>query len=281
MHCGVPKLIEQQKSLYQILPHPQQQQQQRDEIECPSDIMMKHIVPALDQLLLDNRICIDEVNNIIVSRMIPVELAKSIGLIPSHIDPPAASAYAPTPSSGLNLTISQNFNSLNIPNIASSPTSSTTSTPGSFYPSGSGVGGNGGGGGGGGCGTSPIHQITKGLSGLSTGGGSITRGTSSITSSDINSEPLDLSMDVTGNCQGGKDAISGTMTAASWQVPSIFYDSNQMTLSPVQQLRLVPTPPTSPNLCIIQEEMNAAPTTTSSGVSCITFCHSFAIFGGK
>lgn len=231
----------------------------RDDIECPADIMMKHVVPALDQLLQDSRICLDEVNNIIMTRMVPVELAHSIGLIAMNTDQQSSSAsYANTPPSGLNLTISQNPSSQNIPNIAASPTSiSGNASPCSFYNSPS-CGNNGG--------SSPIHQITKSLSGLTTGGGgSITLGTSSISTCDriINhhessSEPLDLSMDVTIGNFPGKDVISATMTTG-WQVPSIFNDSNQITLSPVQQLRVVPTPPTSPNLCIIQEEMHIGP----------------------
>lgn len=213
----------------------------------------------------ENRICIDEVNKIMVSQMVPIELAQSVGLIVTPIDQPT---YAAQTHSGRNLTLLQNQNSQIIPNIAS-PASSIggTASPCSYYNTPGGATG----------GSSPIHQITKSLSGLTTGGGgggaggSITLGTP--IPPKISSEPLDLSMDVA-------DKEASTTKTTNWQVTSMFYDSNhQMSLSPVQQLRLVPTPPTSPNLCIIQEEMNASPATihsmlhaseqpsTSSGVS--------------
>lgn len=40
----------------------------------------------------------------------------------------------------------------------------------------------------------------------------------------------------------------------TWYVPAQFYDLKPLNLSPAQPLRIVPTPPASPNLCIIQEE---------------------------
>lgn len=45
-----------------------------------------------------------------------------------------------------------------------------------------------------------------------------------------------------------------TPVAAGWYVPAQFYDLKPLNLSPAQPLRIVPTPPASPNLCIIQEE---------------------------
>lgn len=41
---------------------------------------------------------------------------------------------------------------------------------------------------------------------------------------------------------------------SGWYVPAQFYDLKPLNLSPAQQVRIVPTPPASPNLCIIQEE---------------------------
>lgn len=41
---------------------------------------------------------------------------------------------------------------------------------------------------------------------------------------------------------------------ANWYVPAQFYDLKPLNLSPAQPVRIVPTPPASPNLCIIQEE---------------------------
>uniref|UniRef100_A0A336MN49 non-specific serine/threonine protein kinase n=2 Tax=Culicoides sonorensis TaxID=179676 RepID=A0A336MN49_CULSO len=80
--------------------------------------------------------------------------------------------------------------------------------------------------------SSPMHQITRGISGLNTGGGgSISRGIPATCN-----EPLDLTMDV--------------VTTFG---PSGFYDMRQLGIN--QTVRLAPSPPTSPNnLCSIQEE---------------------------
>ncbi|XP_030369599.1 uncharacterized protein LOC115634549 isoform X2 [Scaptodrosophila lebanonensis] len=96
-------------------------------------------------------------------------------------------------------------------------------------------------------GSSPLHQITKGISGLSTGGGSITRGTSAASES---VQPLDLSMEV---CSGSEQASD--YAAPNWFLPTASqYDPKPLNLSPAQPVRVVTTPPASPNLCIIQEE---------------------------
>ncbi|XP_032590033.1 uncharacterized protein LOC6560691 isoform X3 [Drosophila grimshawi] len=102
------------------------------------------------------------------------------------------------------------------------------------------------------CATSPLHQITKGISVLSTGGGggSITRGTSAA-SEGAAQQPLDLSMDV---CIAG-DQPSADYATTNWFMPTAaYYDLKPLNLSPAQPVRVVTTPPASPNLCIIQEE---------------------------
>lgn len=49
--------------------------------------------------------------------------------------------------------------------------------------------------------------------------------------------------------------VSATVPPGTgWYVPAQFYDLKPLNLSPAQPLRIVPTPPASPNLCIIQEE---------------------------
>ncbi|XP_068144703.1 uncharacterized protein Sik3 isoform X2 [Drosophila tropicalis] len=109
-------------------------------------------------------------------------------------------------------------------------------------------------------GSSPLHQITKGISGLSTGasvgagaGGSITRGTSAASEGAAANQPLDLSMDVCGGSGGGGEATD--YASANWFMPAAsYYDLKPLNLSPAQPVRVVPTPPASPNLCIIQEE---------------------------
>ncbi|KMY94920.1 serine/threonine-protein kinase par-1 isoform X4 [Drosophila simulans] len=107
-------------------------------------------------------------------------------------------------------------------------------------------------------GSSPLHQITKGISGLSTGcaGGSITRGTSAASegaaAAAAANQPLDLSMDV---CGGVMDQQPTDYAATNWFMPTAsYYDMKPLNLSPAQPVRVVPTPPASPNLCIIQEE---------------------------
>ncbi|XP_017040848.1 LOW QUALITY PROTEIN: uncharacterized protein LOC108087804 [Drosophila ficusphila] len=103
-------------------------------------------------------------------------------------------------------------------------------------------------------GSSPLHQITKGISGLSTGGagGSITRGTSAASegaAAAAANQPLDLSMDVCGG------VINQDYAANNRFMPNAsYYDLKPLNLSPAQPVRVVPTPPASPNLCIIQEE---------------------------
>ncbi|XP_017013874.3 uncharacterized protein Sik3 isoform X1 [Drosophila takahashii] len=106
--------------------------------------------------------------------------------------------------------------------------------------------------------SSPLHQITKGISGLSTGGagGSITRGTSAASegaaAAAAANQPLDLSMDV---CGGVVDQQPTDYAATNWFMPTAsYYDLKPLNLSPAQPVRVVPTPPASPNLCIIQEE---------------------------
>ncbi|XP_062130194.1 uncharacterized protein LOC133841604 isoform X3 [Drosophila sulfurigaster albostrigata] len=108
--------------------------------------------------------------------------------------------------------------------------------------------------------SSPLHQITKGISGLSTGGagGSITRGTSAASegAAAAAQQPLDLSMDVCSAGGGVCGAEQPTDYATpNWFMPAAaYYDLKPLNLSPAQPVRVVPTPPASPNLCIIQEE---------------------------
>uniref|UniRef100_A0A1A9WJ86 KA1 domain-containing protein n=1 Tax=Glossina brevipalpis TaxID=37001 RepID=A0A1A9WJ86_9MUSC len=125
------------------------------------------------------------------------------------------------------------------------------------YVAGTNSGNSGGGGGGGGGGSSsPLHQITKGISYLSTGGrGSITRGTSVVASeiTAAHNQPLDLSMDI--SSPEDSETPQGSITPQNWFNPgSSYYDIKPLNLSPAQPVRVVTTPPTSPNLCIIQEE---------------------------
>uniref|UniRef100_A0A182MLI5 Non-specific serine/threonine protein kinase n=1 Tax=Anopheles culicifacies TaxID=139723 RepID=A0A182MLI5_9DIPT len=132
---------------------------------------------------------------------------------------------------------------------------------------------------------SPMHQITRGLSTLNTGGGgaggggggggagSITMAGGSITRgtpfpSVACNEPLDLSMDIVNSVEidfSGR-TVAGCYSGAT--TPVNYFDPKNYGLlppPPPQTMRIAATPPTSPNnLCIIQEEHSTAATTTSA-----------------
>uniref|UniRef100_A0A182FEY7 non-specific serine/threonine protein kinase n=1 Tax=Anopheles albimanus TaxID=7167 RepID=A0A182FEY7_ANOAL len=161
----------------------------------------------------------------------------------------------------------------------------------------------GGGTGGGGGGASPMHQITRGISSLNTGGGSITRGTPAAASvvaaaataaaahapvfppaSVACNEPLDLSMDIVNSVEidfSGRGLYSGPTTPVNYFDPK-GYGLLPPVPPPHQTMRISATPPTSPNnLCIIQEEQqlhgsSSSGTATATGsVSSVGFrCHS-------
>ncbi|KAI8127059.1 hypothetical protein CVS40_2592 [Lucilia cuprina] len=293
------------------------------EIEIPEEAL-KSIMPLLDQLIKEQRITVELVNKILLTRQIPMDLAGHFGLLAhssaascgSHIDnvgsylqqqmfslsvsplslPNSANSShlqmsgvdqtsgVNTASSGplvqqqssQNSTISE-VNAMEglhskqlldigyaqqssrglistYPGIGSgcqSPVYSSfsgTTSPNPYVPNTSLFCGSSQGAGG----SSPLHQITKGISYLTTGGGgSITRGTSA--ASEITNQPLDLSMDV---CNSeDSETPQGSLTPQNWFVPSSpYYDLKPLNLSPIQPVRVVSTPPSSPNLCIIQEE---------------------------
>lgn len=233
------------------------------DIEIPNDVMV-NLVPGLERLVSENRITVDAANQIVITCKVPIELAQHLGLLAhsgaqgmdiysahQHLQSQSAS---PIPlgynkyncynsNGGFNLcgtvppNLSSQFNVVNLPPSFASNAStvytsfSGTSSPNPYISAG---------------GSSPMHQITKGISGLSAGGGSITRGTSAAFESA--NQPLDLTMDVTNT--DNPFYSPGT----SWYVPAQFYDLKPLNLLPAQQVRIVPTPPASPNLCIIQEE---------------------------
>lgn len=52
-----------------------------------------------------------------------------------------------------------------------------------------------------------------------------------------------------------QSSSANSSTGSGWyHVPAQFYELKPLNLSPAQPIRIVPTPPASPNLCIIQEE---------------------------
>ncbi|XP_049540936.1 serine/threonine-protein kinase SIK3 isoform X2 [Anopheles darlingi] len=138
----------------------------------------------------------------------------------------------------------------------------------------------GGVGGGGGGGASPMHQITRGISSLNTGGGSITRGTPAAPAalppvfppaSVACNEPLDLSMDIVNSVEidfSGRGLYSGPTTPVNYFDPK-GYGLLPPAPPPHQTMRISATPPTSPNnLCIIQEEQQLHG--SSSGTATVT-----------
>lgn len=162
----------------------------------------------------------------------------------SHCKPTLASCYTPQFQNSIKTSGCHSGGSSS-PYSGSSSPNACLSGPSLFCGSGSGNGG----------GSSPLHQITKGISYLSTGGGgSITRGTSA--ASEIASaaiQPLDLSMDI--STPEDPETPIASLTPQNWFLPvSAYYDLKPLNLSPAQAVRVVTTPPTSPNLCIIQEE---------------------------
>lgn len=182
--------------------------------------------------------------------------------------------------SGINTTNNFNnhnsYNNSNSNSACPSPIFSNSAYSGCSSPitSGGGFGGNNVGG------SSPMHQITRGISVLNTGGGSISRGTSSAATTVLSqtppvypsfNEPLDLSMDVV-NTPVEDNSMSNYGTS-NWYVPPNYYDSRPLNLSPANQVqRIVPTPPTSPNLCIIQEENYMSMQPTSALLTTTTSC---------
>lgn len=232
------------------------------EIEIPPDMLLS-IKPGLEMLVQENRISYEIAQTILNTRVMNIEIAQSLGLVAhsgQNIDTMMMSALHHSQSaSPLSITMQQqqqqplllqNATNSNLPNLShqynyhynginlSNFPMSVVTVPGmttSQCGGSSGICGTGSVAAGDSsplC-TSPMHQITRGISGLNTGGGggSISRGTPA-----SSNEPLDLTMDV-----------------VTTYVPSGFYDMHQLAITPT--VRLAPSPPTSPNnLCIIQEE---------------------------
>lgn len=182
------------------------------EIDVPPDIMMQ-IIPGLNQLVLENKLHVDTAQAIISSNRVPLDVGQHLGIVAhssncgiqqqqtfSQSASPLNANYQPAAAAAANDHFSniQHFHGMNFNNYSRNESSSLN--------------------------TSPMHQITRGISGLSTNCGI------------QDNEPLDLSMEASEDMR-----------------PLNLSSSPQV----VQQPRLIhPTPPTSPsnNLCIIQEE---------------------------
>lgn len=167
---------------------------------------MPSVYAALDKLVADSYITMDLFNRIVFTRKMPIELAQYLGLdvsvqqLASNVPSIPASFnrgfFVGCSSSGLNspnfgaaspnhhanLSTSQTFSTFDNSSASQSPIHynlSGTSSPNPYLNA---------------AAASPMHQITKGISGLTTGGGSITRGTS-LASETASNQPLDLTTD--------------------------------------------------------------------------------------
>ncbi|XP_039441126.1 uncharacterized protein LOC120421895 isoform X2 [Culex pipiens pallens] len=272
----------------------------QQDITLPQDMMLS-LLPGLEKLVLEKRIQIETANNIISTRTVPYEVRQQLGLFAHAVMPDLGYALqqqlqhsqSVSPLTARPGTLHPNNiagNSIGassfgyygglpyspfgtpgaVPGLNFPGSSSNSGCPSPVYysecpspilpgPPGMPTGG----------GASPMHQITRGLSIMNTGGsttsaagGSITRGTSAAFPVSCN-EPLDLSMDVVNSVEidyhRNSYSINPVGTAGG---PSSlnYFDMKNFSLMPPQQMRLVATPPTSPNLCIIQEEIpNVAP----------------------
>lgn len=177
---------------------------------------MTTVYATLEKLVAESQITMDLFNRIVFTRKMPIELAQYLGVdmlaqqmpqqipinastIPvsfnrgffvgcssSGLNSPNYGAASPNHHvSGCNLSTSQNFSTFDNTNSASqSPIHhynlSGTTSPNPYLNAVTAAN------------VSPMHQITKGISGLTTGGGSITRGTSLASETMASNQPLDL-----------------------------------------------------------------------------------------
>ncbi|CRK86178.1 CLUMA_CG000338, isoform A [Clunio marinus] len=190
---------------------------------------MVQIYPGLQRLVFENLLNADKLRSIISSNKLPVEISQHLGLVAHNSNSMQQQVFSQSASllnsnyqsdhvtnihhfHGINFNYAGNYQgneivSLNSPNLQ----------------------------------TSPMHQITRGISVLTT--------------SCSANEPLDLTMD------------SSTVTEMDTQWSGNFYDIRPINLSATASTQpqsqqtpqriIAPTPPTSPsnNLCIIQEEL--------------------------
>lgn len=215
-----------------------------NEIDIPPDIMMS-IIPGLERLVLENRLHVDAAQTIITTHKVPLEIGQQLGLMahsggPIHdhlLNQQQSFSQSASPLNHNNSTLPGavdcqtnihhfsgiNSNALNNYNSANQqPPLYTFTMPGNITLRSADTSLN----------TSPMHQITRGISGLSTN----------------SNEPLDLTMDSVNNV----DMDSGN---SQWQQTLL---QNNYYVQQQQQQRTIAnaaTPPASPNnLGIIQEE---------------------------
>ncbi|XP_065077212.1 uncharacterized protein Sik3 isoform X3 [Ochlerotatus camptorhynchus] len=258
----------------------------QQDITLPQDVILS-LAPGLEKLVLEKRIQIETAKSIISTRTVPFEVRQQLGLLAHTVNPDLGYALQqqlqhsqsvspltarpgtlqPTNFAGSSIGSANYsyFGGLPYPTFATPGTIPGLTFPGSNSNSGcpspvyynecpSPILPTGGG-------ASPMHQITRGISIMNTGGsatsaagGSITRGTSAAFSVSCN-EPLDLSMDVVNSEELDYPRNNFLINPSATSGSTLNYlDMKNFSLMPPQQMRLTATPPTSPNLCIIQEE---------------------------
>ena len=216
-----------------------------NEIDIPPDIMMS-IIPGLERLVLENRLHVDAAQTIITTHKVPLEIGQQLGLmahsgaVQDHLlsqQQSFSQSASPLNHNNSNmpgavdcLTNIHHFsginsNALNCYNSANQqPPLYSFAMPGNITLRSADTSLN----------TSPMHQITRGISGLSTN----------------SNEPLDLTMDSVNNI----DMDNGNGNSQQWQqqMQNSYYVQQQQQQ---RTIALAATPPASPNnLCIIQEE---------------------------
>lgn len=201
------------------------------EIDVPPDIMVQ-IIPGLERLVLENRLHVDAAQAIISTNKVPLEIGQHLGLVAHHASTIQQQQVFSQSASPLNisyqpdhLTNIHHFHGVNF-NYAGNLRSNEAAVPTCSS-----------------LNTSPMHQITRGISGLTT-------------SCPSNEQPLDLTM----------ESSASSEMDAHWNVAGgvgNYFDMRPLNLTSATQVQqqttqrvIAPTPPTSPNnnLCIIQEE---------------------------
>ncbi|XP_001663093.2 serine/threonine-protein kinase SIK3 homolog [Aedes aegypti] len=249
----------------------------QQDITLPQDMILS-LAPGLEKLVLEKRIQIETAKSIMNTRTVPFEVRQQLGLFAPAVTPDIGytlqqqlqHSQSVSPLTARPGTLQHNFAGSSIGsanygyfgglpppgtipglNFPCSNSNSGCASPVHYNECPSPIGG----------GASPMHQITRGISSMNTGGsatsaagGSITRGTSAAFSLSCN-EPLDLSMDVVNSEELDYSRNNYLMNPSTASGSTLNYlDMKNFSLMPPQQMRLTATPPTSPNLCIIQEE---------------------------
>lgn len=143
-------------------------EKEASEIDIPPDIMVQ-IIPGLERLVMENLLTVDSAQTIISSNKVPLEIGQHLGLVAHHSSTIQQQQTFSQSASPLNmnfqpdhLTNIHHFHGVNF-NYAGNLRSNDVAVPNSPLN------------------TSPMHQITRGISGLTT--------------SCASNEPLDLTME--------------------------------------------------------------------------------------